>query len=303
MKAYNTPLTLLSLAVLLAIPSATSARQQGAASATGTIVIAHGGGEEWNARVKAIIEQVSTGGPVEVSFLMGPEARAFRFQDAVARLLEADVREIVVVPLLVSSHSGHYDQIRYLTGELDAIDEAMMHHLHMAGIERAAAPVPILLARAIDNAPDVARALADRALGLADSPDQQALFLIGHGPNSMEDHAEWMKNLREIADSVFAATGFRDVRVGVVQDDAPAAVRTEAVRRVRDIIELQAGLTGRPVVVVPFVISTGRLTDTKLPADLAGLPIVYSGEALLPHPAMALWIETRVREASGTTPE
>jgi hypothetical protein len=34
----------------------------------------------------------------------------------------------------------------------------------------------------------------------------------------------------------------------------------------------------------------------KLPADLKDLPIVYTGDALLPHESMARWIEQRVRD-------
>lgn len=54
-------------------------------------------------------------------------------------------------------------------------------------------------------------------------------------------------------------------------------------------IEVQHLATGKPVVVVPVLISTGRVSREKLPRDLSGLPIVYSGDALLPHPAMAQW--------------
>lgn len=271
---------------------------QDASGPTGTIVIAHGGGPEWNAQVRAVVADVRTGGPVEVSFLMGPEAASTRFQDAARRLVEQGVSEIVVVPLLVSSHSGHYEQLRYLVGETDELSETMLHHLHMAGIDRADVSVPIRLARAIDSSPDVARVLAERALALADKPEEQALFLLGHGPNSAEDYAAWMANLRPLADSVQAATGFRDVKVGLVRDDAPAPVREEAVRRIREIIEMQHLLTRRDVVVVPVLISTGSVSHDKFPRDLAGLPVVYSGDALLPHPGLARWIEARVRETA-----
>jgi sirohydrochlorin ferrochelatase len=236
---------------------------------------------------------------VEVSFLMGPGARTHRFQDAALRLAEKGVREIVVVPLLVSSHSGHYEQIRYLAGQTDSLDAQMHHHLHMSGIERAAVKVPLRVARAIDDSPEVARVLAERAVALATAPAEQALFLVGHGSNSAEDHAEWMRNLRPIADSVRAAAGFRDVKVGLVRDDAPAPVREEAVKSVREVIELQHLATGKPVVVVPVLLSTGQVSREKLPRDLAGLPIVYRGDALLPHPGLARWVEARVREAAG----
>ena len=263
----------------------------------GTIVIAHGGGPEWNAEVERVVAQVQTGGPVGVSYLMGPGARTARFQDVAQKLLSAGAEGIVIVPLLVSSHSGHYEQIRYLAGATDSLDETMMHHLHMAGLERLQVNVPVHVARAIDDAPDVARVLAERALNLADAPSEQALFIVGHGPNSAEDYAAWMQNLRVVADSVAAHTPFRDVRIGLVRDDAPAAVRAEAVLRAREIITLQNAMTGREVVVVPVLISKGQVSREKIPADLAGLPIRYDGEPLLPHTGMARWIEARVKES------
>ncbi|MEW5926050.1 MAG: CbiX/SirB N-terminal domain-containing protein [Gemmatimonadota bacterium] len=282
-----------ALAVLLAAPPALHAQ---AAKPVGTLLIAHGGGPAWDAQVQTVASMVNTGGPVEVSFLMGPGAKTHRFQDAARRLAEKGAGEIVVVPLLVSSHSGHYQQIRYLAGQTDSLDAQMHHHLHMGGIERADVRVPIRLTQAIDDAPEVARVLAERARALATAPREQALFLVGHGPNSAEDHAGWMRHLRPVADSVKAATGFRDVKVGLVRDDAPAEVRAEAVRGIRETIELQHLATGKPVVVVPVLISTGSVSREKLPRDLAGLPIVYRGDALLPHAGMARWVEARVRE-------
>lgn len=287
----------LTLALALMLTTVAPAALAQGASAVGTIIIAHGAGPEWNAQVHDVAKQVRTGGPVEVSFLMGSEASTRRFQDVVARLESRSVSEIVVVPLLVSSHSGHYDQLRWLAGEIDSIGETMMHHLHMAGIDRASAKVPVRLARALDDAPEVARVLTERARSLATAPAEQALFVIGHGPNSAEDYAEWMRNLRPVVDSVRAAAGFRDVKLGLVRDDAPAPVRAEAVTAIREAIAMQHALTGRDVVVVPVLISTGSVSREKLPNDLAGLPIVYDGTALLPHEAIARWIERRVREA------
>ena len=263
----------------------------------GTVIVAHGGGPEWNAQVHDVAKLVRTGGPVAVSFLMGAEARTTRFQDAVAKVEAQGVSEIVVVPMLVSSHSGHYQQIRYLTGEVDSLGHTMMHHLHMAGIDRPSSRVPVRLAKAMDDSPEIARVLAARARALATTPAEQALFIIGHGPNSAEDNAEWMRNLRRVADSVRVSSGFRDVKLGLVRDDAPAAVRAEAVQGIREMIELQHALTQRDVVVVPVLVSTGSVSREKLPKDLAGLPIVYDGTALLPHEEMARWVERRVRES------
>lgn len=270
---------------------------------SGTVVIAHGGDSLWNARVIDAAKAANTGGPVEVSFLMGPGAATARFQDAVARLEAKSVDEIVVVPMLVSSHSGHYDQIRYLAGDSVQLDEAMLHHLHMGGIERPTTRLPITVAKAMDDSPEMARVLADRALAMTKEPNRRALLIVGHGPNSAEDYAAWMTNLRVVADSVKAWTRFHDVRVELVRDDAPAQVRAEAVRRVRDLIELQRAATGQDVVVVPVLVSKGSISRDKLPNDIAGTPSVYDGEVLLPHAAMSRWIESRARSQSTTAVE
>jgi sirohydrochlorin cobaltochelatase len=284
-----------TLFLLLVALIATPALAQDGAS-VGTIVIAHGSDSLWNSHVIDAAKKANTGGPVEVSFLMGPAAKTARFQDVVAKLERAGVREIRVVPMLVSSHSGHYEQIRWLTGDSLTLDHAMTHHLHMAGIDRPRTSLSIRLAPAMDASPEVARVLTDRALALATNPRERAVLIVGHGPNSAEDYAMWMHNLRVVADSVKALGKFRDVRVELVRDDAPAQVRAEGVRQTRELIELQHLLTGQPVLVVPVLVSKGAVSRSKLPADLAGMPMIYSGEPLLPHPAMVKWIEARATE-------
>ena len=282
--------------VLLGFGGASRVDAQTARERPAAIVVAHGAEVEWNDRVREIAGLAETGGPVEVAFLMGPEAEARPFQEVVAGLVAGGASEVVVVPLLVSSHSGHYDQLRWLAGEIDSLSGYMAHHLEMAGITRPADPARVRLAAALDDAPELGDVLADRALALAESPQAQALFLIGHGPNSAEDNARWMANLRSVADRVGRVTGFRDVKLGLVRDDAPAEVRAEAVRAIREMIALQRELTGRPVVVVPILVSEGRVSREKFPADLEGLDVVYSGEPILPHPALARWIARRVAD-------
>ena len=275
------------------------ASDQLAAQKSGTVIIAHGGDERWNSQVLEVAAAARTGGPVLVSFLMGPAAKTHRFQDAVDSLATLGVSDVAVVPMLVSSHSGHYDQIRYLTGQLDTVSETMMHHLHMAGIARPTADVRLHLAAALDSAPQLGRILSDRARETvqAESLDGRAIFIIGHGPNGAEDYARWMAALRPVGDSVRAQTGAKSVVIELVRDDAPDLVRQEAVARIRELIDIQHELTGRDVVVVPILIADGYVSRVKLPKDLAGLPIAYRPAGLLPHAAMTEWVESRVRAA------
>ena len=82
-----------------------------------------------------------------------------------------------------------------------------------------------------------------------------------------------------------------------MRDDAPPAVRAEAVLRTRELIQLQHRLTGKDVVVVPVLVSKGVISRDTLPSDLKGLPIAYAGDPLLPHPEMVRWIEYSSRIA------
>lgn len=274
-------------------------RTAGIPASTGVLLVAHGGDRGWNAGVDSLAAAVRRSavitGPVGIGFLMGSEAARHRFQDAVDTLTRAGAHRIVVVPLLVSSRSGHYEQIRYLVRATDTLDSAMAVHLRMSGIARAPESVLLTMTAALDDAPEFAAVVATRALTLAPEPAGRALFLLGHGPNSAEDYAAWMSMLRTVADSVRRATGFTSVAVELVRDDAPAPVRAEAVKRSREIIELQYAATRRDVIVVPLLVSSGELSARTLPSDLAGLPIVYGGDPLVPHPALVRWVERMVR--------
>ena len=114
---------------------------------------------------------------------------------------------------------------------------------------------------------------------------------------SAEDYAAWMRNLRVVADSVQRWSGFRDVRVELVREDAPAGVRAEAIRRLRELISLQAQVTGDSVVVVPILVSRGGISRSRIMKDLEGLPARYADTSILPHPAIAEWVSRRVRTA------
>ncbi|HEX6314439.1 MAG TPA: CbiX/SirB N-terminal domain-containing protein [Gemmatimonadaceae bacterium] len=259
----------------------------------GTLVVAHGGDSIWNAQVRQVLGDLRLSGPAELSFLMGPEASKTRFQDAVGRLVHAGAQEVVVVPLLVSSHSGHFEQIRYLIGETDSLDRVMHEHLHHGGIERPQLKVAMRITAGLDDSPELARVLTDRARASVARPAGRALMLVGHGPNSAEDYAAWMKNLRVVADSVRRWSGFEDVRVELVREDAPALVRAEAVARLRELIAMQARLTNDTVVVVPILVSRGGISRSRILKDIEGLPARYAESALVPHPAIAAWITRR----------
>lgn len=269
--------------------------------ANGLLLVAHGGGPDWNKQVLDLAAAVRFAGPVRVSFLMGPGASERPFQREVAALRSAGVTRVAIVPLFMSSHSEHFDQLRYLVGTRDSLDATMMHHLHMGGIERPANRTGLTLLSALDSAPELADALAERAVSLVPNRAPRALLVLGHGPNGAEDYARWMAALRPIAERVRQRAGYRLAAVELVRDDAPPMVRAEAVARVREIVTWLNQITGEPVAVVPALVATGAVSQVTLKRDLEGLPVVYAGVAVLPNPAMARWVE-RVTAAALAAP-
>ncbi len=256
----------------------------------GVLLVAHGAGKDWNSAIHELAERLAVSYPVEVAFLMGEEAQTSSFQAAATRLAKSGVDRIVVVPLMVSSHGVHTRQIRYLAGVIDSLSIPQRDALAAMGQSRPELGIELSVTSALDDAPELAEALAERAKSIASAPRQQGLFLVAHGPSDAEDATRWMKNLRLIANGVKYDVGFADVRVGLLQDDAPKEVRAEAVRRIREIIELQHRATNQPVIVVPVLVSRGRINNDKIPRDLAGLLIKYTGAPLLPHPALERWV-------------
>ena len=78
----------------------------------GVLVVAHGSTAEWNANVEAAVTIIRQHTPSTAAYLMGKENRTP--QAAYDELVAAGVHRIVIVPLLVSSYSSHYEQVRFL---------------------------------------------------------------------------------------------------------------------------------------------------------------------------------------------
>ena len=260
----------------------------------GLLVVAHGANEGWNDRVRETVQNVDWDGPVALAFLMGAEADSLGWDAGVAQLVSEGAREITVVPLMVSSHGSHYRQIRFYAGELPALPPELAHHDHGT---HAAPPVPMHVTAALDDAPELAAALSARWRAMEKADQSRPLLLVAHGPNDPADAVEWLKDIESVSEGLRSATG-KELHVGLLRDDAPAAVRARAVADMRDSVMAMARRSGDSVVAMPVMISSGSITKVKIPADLAGLPIKYHAEPLAPLPELSRWIERVGRGAA-----
>ncbi len=273
-------------AALAAAPAALEAQ-------SGLLVVAHGANKGWNDRVRETVGNVNWNGPVALAFLMGSEADSLGWNEGVARLVGEGAKDITVVPLMVSSHGSHYRQIRFYAGELPSLPPEMEKHDHGTHI---AAPVPMRVTPALDDAPELAAALSARWREMTEDDRSRPLLLVAHGPNDPADAVEWLKDIGSVSEELRTATG-KELHVGLLRDDAPAEVRAQAVAAMRDSVLAMAERSGDSVVALPVMISSGLITRTKIPNDLAGLPLRYHAEPLAPLPQLSRWIERVARTA------
>ncbi len=291
------PVTLLVLILVVssfcwiaAIPA--SAQSPASDSSLGVLVIAHGSTPEWNAPVKAAVDRVRATMPAEAAFLMGtPEPSA---QQAYDKLIAAGARRIVVVPLLISSHSAHAEQVRFIGGQRPDYP----HAEHMALTQVRGAVRIAAVTSAMDDHPILAAILTDRARVLSRDPALESLVLVAHGPNDDDEAALWTATIQRLGKQIRPALPFKDVDVRLLRDDAPKPVKDRALAELRASVAERAR-QGR-VVVVPVLLAPGRVAN-QVPEVLNGLDFAWDGRTVLPDERVAEWIVTQARAADAAS--
>lgn len=271
------PLVCLSFLLFISFPVAA------APDRVGVLVIAHGAGPTWNAPVESAVETVRQTMPAAVGFLMGKGSTP---QEAYDALVRQGASRIVIVPLLISSHSAHAEQIRFLGGLRPDYPHA--DHMHLTRVQGS---VPVdRVTPAIDDDPLIATILADHARALSRDPRAETLVIVAHGPNDDDQAAQWLAAMARLADSIRSALPFRQIDTRLLRDDAPKPVKDRALAELRDAVAAHAQ-SGR-VVVVPLLLSPGAVAD-EIPSTLTGLDFAWDGRTLLPDNRIAQWIVAR----------
>jgi len=263
--------------------------------AVGVLVVAHGGTNQWDSAVRKTVRDAGLAPPVEVVFGMGMHPEEVRaFQDAVNRLQRRQVGRIVVVPLLVSSHSEVFRQYEYLFGLRDEPEwPEAGKPLHLE--------VPVVMGQALDDDPALAEVLTERAGQLSRKPEDETVFLIAHGPVEDEDDQRWLERLSQLGAQIQAKAGFHGVRAFTMRDDAHEPVKERAEQNLRAALRNES--RQRRVLVVPVLIAKGGV-ERKIPKILTGLSYAYKGRTLLPHKKMEAWLARQTaRLASGGSSE
>ena len=298
-----------ALVLLLGLLGIARETQSASEAQIGILLLAHGGARSWNQEVAALAANVDKTAPVEVAFGMASKGS---MQKAIDKLVARHVREIVAVPMFVSSHSSVITSTQYLLGlRADAPEDlamyAGMHHGHDEHAPAAAeppvdpatpihSPVPIRMAAALDAHPIVADILLSRAQAISKDPEHETVLVVAHGPVSEEENAAWLADMSSLAAAMRRSAGsFRQIRYLTVRDDAPDPIRSQATAELRATVE-RAAKQGDRVLIVPLLISYGGI-ETGIRKRLEGLPYTMSPQALLPDDRLASWVLESARAA------
>jgi hypothetical protein len=264
------------------------------AESFGVLVMAHGGGPQWNKDVLAAVEPLKDDYNVEVAFGM---ADAASMQESVRQLEARGARHIGVVRLFISGESfkERTEQILGLLPGAPAKPAAgadphaghgQGHGGHSMEFWRVDTRASFAVSeQGLVEAPEMGAVLATRAKTLSKNPAQEDVLILAHGPGDDAENERWLKQLNARAEVVRKAQPFHAVQVETLREDWPDK-RVEAEKRIRAFVE-QSAREGRRAVVIPFRVQ-GFGPCAKV---LEGLDYVSDGQGLIPHPSVTEWIE------------
>jgi hypothetical protein len=235
--------------------------------------------------VHKAVRQAKVDAPTEVAFGMAMHAEELRgFQQAINRLERKGISRMLVIPLLVSSHSEVYRQYEYVLGLRPQAEWPE------AG-QPLSLEVPMTLTSGLDDDPLVAEILLERAQQLSRQAAEETVVLVAHGPVQETDQQVWAAHMEQMARWIQQQGGFRAVVARTLRDDAPAEVKAQAKTALREAVA-EATQHGRAVV-VPLLLAQGGV-EHKIPKLLTGLTYLYNGHTLLPHNKLVQWIARQV---------
>ena len=264
----------------------------------GILVMAHGGGAEWNGRVEAALEPLRERIPVAVAFGM---ADPRTMQSALDDLRDRGVGTVAVVRVFVSGASFLHPTEFLLGLRPDPPERAMVGHRMVAGteLEPLDTTARILLSRqGLGGSSHAAGILVDRAASAGFAPAQSGVLLLAHGMGDDEEDRRVLASMEDAARELRGA-GYAEVHVGTLREDW-AGPRAEAELRIKALVA-GMGEQYRNVLVIPYRVS-GFGPYARI---LEGLEYTAT-DGFLPHPLMSEWIAAmateRFCETGGVSP-
>ncbi|KAF5425074.1 MAG: Sirohydrochlorin ferrochelatase, partial [Candidatus Methanocomedens sp.] len=254
-KALAVNIMLLIMIISLIIPAVAAENKE----KYGILVIAHGSpGESWCSPVRNAVAEVDLLYPVELGFLEFVPNETIN--DAVEKLDHARVTKIIAIPLFISSHSSHIQEIEYVLGLRDTLPMTS-EHVVVEGVEIERSIVPmgdryaisrvpveigadgviramghpgeeeelipvdtdaeIVLTGAMDDHWLVAGIVADRTADLVANSEDETLVLVAHGTDEEDNFDGWVNSTSSLANQArLKLTYWSDPAIGLAGTQA-----------------------------------------------------------------------------------
>lgn len=267
----------------------------------GVLVMAHGGGAEWNREVSAALAPIGKDYPIEIAFGM---ADAASLQEGVHKLEARGVKRIGVVRLFVSGESW-YERTEQILGikagapMKPTTDEHQAHGEHaghgMAFWQVDTGAAFALSKQGLADAPEMGAVLAEQARSLSRDPSREDILIVAHGPGDDAENERWLQQIGARADAVRQALPFRRVHVETLREDWPTK-RKAAEGRIRAFVEQADKEDGRAIVLPFRVQGFGPYADV-----LADLNYTSDTQGLVPHPQVESWVRRQAEELRNST--
>jgi hypothetical protein len=252
----------------------------------GVIIMAHGGTPLWNKTVAAVVKKAEIPYPTKIFFGMGHSRdEVDELQADINSLQNKGVHTIVIVPLLVSPYSEVYRQWRYLLGA----DVNPGFNTNFFPVEK---HVDIQFTDPLNDDPIVGLILLDRAREVSQSPEQESVILVAHGPNDESDNEKWMNSLHRLSATIKERGHFRSAEGITLRDDATNEVRSQAIETLRNRVA-EINKAGGKVIIIPLLIAPGGI-ENKIGIALKGQVYTLNGKVLLPDHRISQWIRSKV---------
>ena len=234
-----------------------------------------------NEEVRDAWEAFAQGTPGDVVFVTDERTRD-SLNQAMRRLAEAGVREVVALPLFLSAWDPRFVLARQVLAEWPKSASASAAPSITLG--------PVSLGRIFGQSYLAVEVLADRFRAIR-NPAGREVIVIGHGAKDAESRRRMESDWQRLAELAADGFGFKSVRALVWYDSSKPENRDQQQEAESALAE--AGKTGERVAVVPF--HFGKKLDSmmtfsaglrhRLPQDAEWI----EGE-VTPHPAVATWI-------------
>ena len=280
----------------------------------GLLVLAHGGSETWNTLVEESANSLSEKYHVAIAFGM---ADPKTLESGIKELEAYKVKQIVVVPLFISSHSFILRQTEYFLSKRNELADPLIIMDHsgqpsdhsMPNMPEGQKPVNIIpqqiqtdadlyIAGALDDHDIVAEILFARSRALSVNPTNETLIIVGHGPNLEDDNRNWISNMESLTDKLRKMNSesgieYKNIFAATVRDDAPGEIYEMAAENLRSLVRQSS--KNSTVIIVPLLLSKGGI-EKGIVKRLEGLDYKWTGETLLPDPLISEFLERSAEE-------